>query len=328
LASVRDISERKKIENDLCIKDSALSSAINAVAIADLDANLSYANAAFLRLWGYQHESEILGKSAMEFWAHPEKAQSVITALHRNSSWVGELVANRRDGSQFFAQLSASLVHDERGEPISMMASIIDITEPKRAEQKLIKANTELETRLARIEELQAQLEEQATRDPLTGLYNRRYFEDHMSQAIARADRYNYPISLVMIDIDHFKVVNDTHGHKAGDEMLIALSNLLQSQTRLMDTLCRYGGEEFVLVMPRANWESAYHRANQWRIAFQNLRVPFEDKTLNATFSVGIATISPENNDLEQAMREADIALYRSKSDGRNRVTVSDTFRG
>jgi diguanylate cyclase len=209
-----------------------------------------------------------------------------------------------------------------------MMGSFIDITERKRAEQELRKVNTQLETRLVEIEELQTQLREQATRDPLTGLFNRRYLEENMAQAVAQADRDHYPISLVMIDIDHFKVVNDTHGHKAGDVMLVALSNLLRNQVRKGDTICRYGGEEFVVMMPRASWQTAVERANQWRFAFENLHLSFEDKTLKTTLSTGIATLSPNNHDIEDAMREADIALYRSKAEGRNRITVSDKFRG
>jgi diguanylate cyclase (GGDEF)-like protein len=208
-----------------------------------------------------------------------------------------------------------------------MMASFLDISQPKRAERELKRLNIQLETNLSEIEALKNQLEEQVTRDPLTGLYNRRYLEENIIQALARADRFNYPISLVMIDIDHFKVVNDTYGHMAGDEMLIALGNLLQNQARKMDTVCRYGGEEFMVLMPRANWQSASHRANQWRIAFQELLVPYQGATLNTTLSAGIATLSPEDNDIEDAMREADIALYRSKSSGRNRVTVSEKYR-
>jgi len=149
-----------------------------------------------------------------------------------------------------------------------------------------------------------------------------------MAQTIARADREKYPISLIMIDIDHFKVVNDTYGHKAGDEMLIALSNLLREKVRKGDTICRYGGEEFVVMMPRASWEIAFQRAEEWRAAFEEVQVPFDGKVLNTTLSAGIATLSPESNDIDSAMREADIALYRSKSEGRNRITVSDKLRG
>jgi diguanylate cyclase (GGDEF)-like protein/PAS domain S-box-containing protein len=321
------ILQRKRFEEDLRVKDGAIASSINAVAIADLDGNLSYVNAAFLRMWGYACESEVLGRSLVNFWKYPETAANVVVALKEQGSWMGELAAIRKNGVPFNGQLSASLIRDDKGEPISMMGSFIDISERMDAEKGLLEANMELANRLAEIEKLQAQLREQAIRDSLTGLFNRRYLEENMAQAIARADRYKYPISLVMIDIDHFKIVNDTYGHKAGDEMLIALSNLLRNHIRKGDTICRYGGEEFVVMMPRASWKSAVERADQWRVAFENLKVTFEDHQINTTLSAGIATLSPDNNNIENAMREADIALYRSKSEGRNCVTVSEKFR-
>ena len=322
------ILQRKRFENDLRIKDSAIASAINAVAITDLEGKLNYINNAFLKMWGYENEDDVINQSAADLWVFPEDASELVTTLYKQASWMGELVGNKKDGTQFDAQLSASLIHNDEGAPTSIMASFIDITERKRAEHTLLKANAELETQLAEIEELQAQLREQAIRDSLTGLFNRRYLEENMAQTIARADREKYPISLVMIDIDHFKVINDTYGHKAGDEMLIALSNLLREKIRKGDTICRYGGEEFVVMMPRAPWEIAYQRAEEWRVAFDELLVSSDDKTLNTTLSAGIATLSPDSNDIDSAMREADIALYRSKSEGRNRITVSDKLRG
>ncbi len=248
--------------------------------------------------------------------------QSALTHQPQHFEWT----FIKANGISFEAEVRLTRI-DLRGES-HLMASFVDISERKQAERDLIEAYELLESRVAEIEKFQDQLLEQAIRDPLTGLFNRRYLEENLAQAIARADRYKYPISLVMIDIDHFKVVNDTYGHKAGDEMLVALSNLLRSQIRKGDTICRYGGEEFVVLMPRASWEAARQRANQWRKAFEALHVPYDGQTMNTTFSVGIATLSPEKNDIEDGMREADIALYRSKAEGRNRVTVSEHYRG
>jgi len=270
------------------------------------------------------------------FQFSPTKQRDGTPSIEKISKYIQGALANqpqyfewtfiKANATSFEAEVRLKRV-DLGGEP-HLMASFVDISERKRAERDLIKANALLETRVAEIEKLQDQLQEQAIRDPLTGLFNRRYLEENLAQAIARADRYKYPISLVMIDIDHFKIVNDTFGHKAGDEMLVELSNLLRSQIRKGDTICRYGGEEFVVLMPRASWEAARQRANQWRAAFEALHVPYDGKTMNTTFSVGIATLSPEKNDIEDGMREADIALYRSKAEGRNRVTVSEKYRG
>jgi diguanylate cyclase (GGDEF)-like protein len=141
-----------------------------------------------------------------------------------------------------------------------------------------------LTSSLTEIRELHLRLQEQAIRDPLTGLYNRRYLDETLERELSRAKREGYPLSLTMIDLDHFKLVNDTYGHPAGDEVLIALSTLLQSQAREGDIPCRYGGEEFVLVLPRMSLEVASQRAEQWREAFGNM------KTRHGEFEIGTAS--------------------------------------
>jgi len=130
-----DITERKQAEEALRIKGKAIESSINAIAIADLDANLTYVNPAFLSLWGYSDAEEVLGKSAMEFWQRTEEAAEIMRSVQEEGGGVGELVGMRKDGSTFDAQLSASLVTDDKGLPICMMASFVDITERKRAEE-------------------------------------------------------------------------------------------------------------------------------------------------------------------------------------------------
>lgn len=133
----RDITERKRAEEALRIKDSAIASSINAIALADLEGNLTYVNPSFLKMWGYDNEKEVLGKSAVEFWLEGEKASKVIEVLRDRGSWAGELVAMRKDGSLFHVELMASAVTDETGKPICLMGSFINITERKRAYSKI-----------------------------------------------------------------------------------------------------------------------------------------------------------------------------------------------
>jgi PAS domain S-box-containing protein len=133
----RDITERKRAEEALRIKDNAIASSISAIAIADPEGRLTYVNDSFLRLWGYTGANEVVGKSNLEFWRQPEEAAKVIEALREKGSWVGELVARRKDGSDFDVQLLASMVMDQAGNPICLMASFIDITERKEAEEEL-----------------------------------------------------------------------------------------------------------------------------------------------------------------------------------------------
>jgi two-component system cell cycle sensor histidine kinase/response regulator CckA len=133
----RDITERKQAEEALRIKESAVASSANAIALADLEGNLTYVNPAFLQLWGYADEEEVLGKPAVGFWQSEANAAQVLEALRDKQGWIGELVAKRKDGSLFNTQLSASMATDEAGKPVCFMASFADITERVRAEQAL-----------------------------------------------------------------------------------------------------------------------------------------------------------------------------------------------
>jgi len=137
LGIARDITERKQVEKELRIKDSALATSINAIALADLEGKVTYANSSFLKLWRHDDDKEVLGKSVADFWEKAEDAWEVVEALQNTGAWSGELVAKRTDGSTFGVELIANLVTDEVGVPICMMASFIDITERKQAEEAL-----------------------------------------------------------------------------------------------------------------------------------------------------------------------------------------------
>lgn len=134
---VRDVTKRQLIEKELRIKDSAIASSITAMAIADLEGNITYINSSFLKMWGYNDEKEVLGKKAIEFWQLREGAEKVIKKLQDNGSYEGELAALKKDGAALVVMLSASMVTNIKGEPISMLASFVDITDRKRAEEKI-----------------------------------------------------------------------------------------------------------------------------------------------------------------------------------------------
>ncbi|TKJ33155.1 hypothetical protein CEE39_04340 [bacterium (candidate division B38) B3_B38] len=143
---IEDITERKRAEEAMRIKDSAIASSISAIAITDLEGNLTYVNNSFLKLWGYDSAEQVLGKPAVKFWQLEERASEVLKASPKKGSWVGELVAMRKDGSLFDVHLLASRVTDEAGKPICMMASFIDITERKRIEKEIKRKSQELES--------------------------------------------------------------------------------------------------------------------------------------------------------------------------------------
>lgn len=165
-------------------------------------------------------------------------------------------------------------------------------------------------------------LREQAIRDPLTGLFNRRYLEESLEREVRRAEHGHQPLSVLMLDLDHFKQFNDTHGHAAGDALLKQVGALLESRTRREDVACRYGGEEFVLILPGAPLKVAWRRADEIRSAIERTRLD-DGPHATVTVSVGLACFPDHQGDGQALLAAADQALYRAKDEGRNRVAVS-----
>jgi diguanylate cyclase (GGDEF)-like protein len=156
--------------------------------------------------------------------------------------------------------------------------------------------------------------------DGLTEAYNKRYFVEFLDRELARCARYRRPVSLVMFDLDHFKQINDTHGHLAGDYVLRELARRLRSRIRKEELLARYGGEEFIALLPEAGHEGAMDFAEQIRRLVEREPFVFEEDTIALTISVGVATVSGQAMDPVQFVKLADDNLYRAKRGGRNRV--------
>ncbi len=175
---------------------------------------------------------------------------------------------------------------------------------------------------LARQVMAQLDLGLQTMRDPLTGLYNRRALEESLHRELARARRRAEPVSVIAIDADHFKRINDTYGHEGGDAVLRALARLLLDSVREEDIACRLGGEEFVVILPGMAKGGALERAETVRHAVQRMHIPVGSEAVQITASVGVA-VFPEHGETEtDLLRAADAAVYGAKSAGRNRVAV------
>jgi diguanylate cyclase (GGDEF)-like protein len=176
-------------------------------------------------------------------------------------------------------------------------------------------------TVISELQEVQQQLKDQANRDYLTGLYNRRYFNTVSQDIIYISKRQKEPICVIMLDIDKFKNINDTYGHSIGDEVIKVLSNILEDTTRKSDIVSRYGGEEFAILLPFTNKEGAYKIAQKIRKAVENNKINIEDdKVIQFTISIGIDYVKEIDTNVEVALSRADEALYIAKETGRNKV--------
>ena len=185
---------------------------------------------------------------------------------------------------------------------------------------KLRSTREELKRRIAEIDGLQVQLREQANRDPLTGLYNRRYLQSTIEREMARSTRAETTLCVMLLDLDLFKSINDRYGHLAGDEVLLAMATMLSGESRQDDVPCRYGGEEFMLLMPKMTLETAQQRAEEWRRRFARMTVDSGGQLISTTVSIGIAEFPTHGRTAQSLIECADQALYQAKSEGRDRV--------
>ncbi len=165
-------------------------------------------------------------------------------------------------------------------------------------------------------------LMEMTIRDHLTKLYNRLYFKDEGRKEVERARRYRYPISLIMFDLDDFKKVNDSFGHQRGDEVLIRFARILKKNVRSTDMPVRFGGEEFVVLLPHTDLEEALRVAERVRERFSKVVFRFDSQTVRLTVSAGVAACESQECDLEGLLYRADKALYRAKVEGKNRTVL------
>lgn len=233
-----------------------------------------------------------------------------------------EIEQPHKNGSIVSSEVVASFLLDHAGQPATVLGISRDISERRVAEDRLRIANDDLRRQLEEIEHLQVALQEQAIRDSLTGCFNRRYLDETLERELWRARREGYPLALVILDLDHFKQINDTYGHQAGDEALRELARSLQADIRHEDVLCRYGGEEFVILMPRMPLAVAAERAERWRTTIAEIRVRFGNFTLAFTTSLGVAAYPEHGKMPDELTQAADLALYIAKHEGRNRVVV------
>ncbi len=272
----------------------------------------------------------------------PEAAETVIGMPVDQIAPAGIVSALEGDQSDGLVEVQPGLhlyvrttaVHDRRGVLLGSILLAHDVSDMHNQRLALAEVNRRMTEQLATIEKLRAELAEEAIRDSLTGLYNRRHLMRTMASIVGAADAFPAQMSVLLIDIDHFKRVNDTYGHLVGDQALTAVARCLSSQARVGDTVARLGGEEFVLLLPGASPEQAARRAETIRQACADLVLraagaePLPDGSGSRvlppiTISIGISAMPDHGKDAESLLAAADRGLYAAKAAGRNRVVLA-----
>jgi diguanylate cyclase (GGDEF)-like protein len=265
---------------------------------------------------------------------HPDDRASVLQAMqdhldrktpvHRD-----EYRLRAKDGSYRWILDQGKIVeYDPQGRPLRMTATHTDVTSRKEAEAELRKAKDALEVTHRELEQAFAREQKLARIDMLTGVHNRRFLFELAAHEFNMALRYNSPLSVLMFDIDNFKLINDGFGHPIGDQALQYLTRVVASQLRSVDVLGRYGGDEFIILLPQTGTQEALVLGERIHASIAAMQIDTDKGPLSLTISLGIAQLlhyAAQPDTVDNLLLRADQALYAAKVAGRNRTVIMDT---
>lgn len=267
------------------------------VCIMDMSANILWANSSYERITGYAW-TKIADAGERTKRLYPDQAtrrnlhEKWLTDISTPGHVVRELRARVADGSVKNLEFRLNTLPDEH-----ILMTVVDVTEKRQQVESL---------------------SHMAHTDSLTGIHNRRFFLSRASAEVDRAIRFHRPLAVLMLDVDHFKRVNDTYGHLAGDEILRSIARSCEENLREHDIFGRIGGEEFAAVLVEADLEMALHSAERVRATLEYISVSHNGQRVGATASIGVATITSVHDSLPDLLARADKALYAAKAAGRN----------
>jgi diguanylate cyclase (GGDEF)-like protein/PAS domain S-box-containing protein len=293
-------------EQERKILSTAIEQSSVVILITDIEGTIIYVNSAFEKVTGYSRDDAI-GKTPRILKSgltSPEIYEKMWFTISNGGTWNGEQINKRKDGSLYYEDSRITPIYNKEGKLTYYLAIKHDITERKLLETKL---------------------KEIAIRDPLTNTYNRWYLMERFHQIIDNYKRVKNPFSLVILDIDFFKEINDSYGHQAGDYILTNFANIVNQNIRSYDIFGRYGGEEFILLLPDTDKENAYILVKRILNIIRNNPFIYEDIGIKLTFSSGIiesSEISLDKVSVDELIKVADSRLYEAKQTGRNKIVI------
>jgi diguanylate cyclase (GGDEF)-like protein/PAS domain S-box-containing protein len=273
------------------------------VMIIDTEFLVEYVNPMFEHITGYRSDF-VLGKSPEMLLSkeiRPMVFKRMLDVIKNGEVWRGELQSVRQNGEEYWVFAVAAPIKNSLGQINHYIWLIEDFTERKRAEKVLL---------------------ELSTTDQLTGIYNRRQLFTLSKQVVEQARRYRQPLSVLLIDFDNYKEINDSVGHQAGDRLLREFSKTIKQHIRAADIFGRYGGDEFIIILPHTDLAGAEVAAENLRRLVTDLEIRMDNNTFKATISIGISELSKKINSFDKLIEAADKALYTAKQAGRNQVVA------
>ncbi len=301
IAQILDFTARKQSEQQLRMLSTAVSHSPSMVIITDPLGHIEYVNPKFSEITGYD-VNEVLGQdvSLLSSKLTPAAVYADLwLTVEAGREWRGELQNRRKDGSMYWVRVDIAPIFNERGEISQYVAIEEDITEARKVSE---------------------QISYQASHDPLTGLLNRHELERRLQRVLDTAHENNSEHAFCFMDLDQFKVVNDTSGHIAGDELLRQLASMLKGLLRRRDTLARLGGDEFAILMEHCSLAQAQEKAERICRMISEFKFAWENRSYAVSASIGLVVINNRSKDLTEVLKQADSACYVAKDAGRNRV--------
>ena len=301
-----NITKRKEASEQLKLAANVFTHAHEGIVITDSKGNIVEVNETFSLITGYSR-NEVLGKNPRIFQSGrqtPQFYESLWSELLENKHWSGELWNRRKNGEVFAEIITISAITDSNGKVQNYVALFTDITS---------------------IKEHQQQLERIAHYDVLTNLPNRTLLSDRIQQAILQSDRHKQSLAVAYLDLDNFKVINDTHGHKIGDELLISISQQMREALREGDTLARIGGDEFIALLVDTSEQAGYESVLNRLLQAAATPVIIEGIKLQTSASIGVTLYPQDNSSADILIRHADQAMYVAKQLGKSHYHLFDT---